>query len=30
MAKKACGNGIMPGFKRLNQKDVENIFKMCL
>lgn len=30
MAKKACGNGIMPGFKSLNQQDVENVFKMCL
>jgi butanol dehydrogenase len=30
MAKKSSGNGIMPGFKPLNQQDVENIFKMCL
>ncbi|AET67455.1 Fe-dependent oxidoreductase, alcohol dehydrogenase [Desulfosporosinus orientis DSM 765] len=29
MAKKSCGNGMMPGYKQLNQQDVENIFKMC-
>ncbi len=30
MAKKACGDGVLPGFKPLNQQDIENIFKMCL
>jgi alcohol dehydrogenase YqhD (iron-dependent ADH family) len=30
MAKKACGGGVIPGFKPLNQQDIENIFKMCL
>ena len=30
MAKKACGGGELPGFKTLNQQDIENIFKMCL
>ncbi|MEI8200423.1 MAG: iron-containing alcohol dehydrogenase [Eubacteriales bacterium] len=30
MAKKACKGGILPGFKPLNQQDIENIFKMCL
>lgn len=30
MAKKACGGGVLPGFKPLNQKDIENIFQMCL
>lgn len=30
MANKACGGGILPGFKPLNQQDIENIFKMCL
>lgn len=30
MAKKACGGGTLPGFKHLNQQDIENIFKMCL
>ncbi len=30
MAKKACGNGILPGFKPLGQKDIEKIFEMCL
>lgn len=29
MAKKACGNGILPGFKPLGQKDIEKIFEMC-
>ena len=29
MAKKACGNGILPGFKPLVQKDIEKIFEMC-
>lgn len=30
MAKKACGGGTLPGFKPLNQQDIENIFKKCL
>jgi alcohol dehydrogenase YqhD (iron-dependent ADH family) len=30
MAKKACGGSTLPGFKALNQQDIENIFKMCL
>lgn len=30
MAKKACGDGILPGFKPLAQKDIEKIFEMCL
>ena len=30
MAKKACGDGILEGFKPLGQKDIEEIFKMCL
>ncbi|SHJ45829.1 iron-containing alcohol dehydrogenase [Parasporobacterium paucivorans] len=30
MARKACGGGILSGFKPLNQQDIENIFKMCL
>ncbi len=30
MAKKACGGSTLPGFKPLDQKDIENIFKMCL
>lgn len=30
MAKKACAGKILPGFKPLNQQDIENIFKMCL
>jgi alcohol dehydrogenase YqhD (iron-dependent ADH family) len=30
MAKKACADGILPGFKPLAQKDIENIFEMCL
>lgn len=30
MAKKACGNGILPGFKPLNQEDMEKIFETCL
>ncbi|WP_027129013.1 iron-containing alcohol dehydrogenase [Fusobacterium perfoetens] len=30
MAKKACNDGILKGFKPLNQKDIENIYKMCL
>ncbi|MCI1780017.1 MAG: iron-containing alcohol dehydrogenase [Bacteroidales bacterium] len=30
MAKKACMGGVLPGFKPLNQQDIENIFNMCL
>lgn len=30
MAKKACMGGVLPGFKPLAQKDIENIFEMCL
>jgi len=30
MARKACMGGVLPGFKPLNQKDIENIFTMCL
>ncbi len=30
MARKACGNGVIPGFKPLSQKDIEAIFEMCL
>lgn len=30
MAQKACINSILPGFKHLNQQDIENIYKMCL
>lgn len=30
MAKKACGGDILPGYKSLNQQDIENILKMCL
>jgi len=30
MARKACGGGILPGFKPLDQGDIEKIFKMCL
>ncbi len=30
MAKKACGGGVLPGFKHLNQDDIEKIFAMCL
>lgn len=29
MARKACGNGVLPGFKPLAQEDVERIFEMC-
>lgn len=29
MARKACGNGVLPGFKPLAQEDIERIFKMC-
>lgn len=30
MAKKACYGSTLPGFKPLNQQDIENIFRMCL
>ena len=30
MAKKACMGGVLPGFKPLDQKDIERIFEMCL
>lgn len=30
MAKKACGDDVLPGFKPLAQKDIEQIFTMCL
>lgn len=30
MAEKACGSGTLPGFKPLNQQDIERIFRMCL
>lgn len=30
MAKKACGNSVIKGFKELNQDDIEKILKMCL
>ena len=30
MAEKACGGDSIKGFKTLNQKDIENIYKMCL
>lgn len=29
MAKKACGDGVLPGFKPLAQQDIETIFEMC-
>lgn len=29
MAKKACGDGVLPGFKPLVQQDIEKIFAMC-
>lgn len=29
MAKKACGDGVLPGFKTLVQQDIEKIFAMC-
>jgi len=29
MAKKACGDGVLPGFKPLAQQDIEKIFAMC-
>ncbi len=30
MAYKACGGKVLKGFKHLTQKDIENIFKMCI
>lgn len=30
MAKKSCADGILPGFKPLDQKAIETIFEMCL
>ena len=30
MARKACGDSVLPGFKALTQKDIEQIFNMCL
>lgn len=30
MARKACGGKVIPGFKPLEQKDIEAIFTMCL
>ena len=30
MARKACGGGVLQGFKPLAQSDIEEIFKMCL
>ena len=30
MAKKACGGGILAGYKPLNQQDIEQILTMCL
>lgn len=30
MARKACGDSVLRGFKPLNQQDIENIFKMCM
>ena len=30
MARKACGGGVLQGFKPLAQSDIEDIFKMCL
>ena len=30
MAQKACYGDVLPGFKHLNQQDIENIYRMCL
>lgn len=30
MAKKACANSVLKGFKPLTQTDIENIFEMCM
>lgn len=30
MAEKACGNGVLKGFKPLNKEDIKTIYEMCL
>ena len=30
MAKKACGGGVLAGYKPLDQQDIEKILTMCL
>ena len=30
MARKACGGGVIPGFKPLAQADIEKIYQMCI
>jgi alcohol dehydrogenase YqhD (iron-dependent ADH family) len=30
MARKACGDGVLNGFKPLRQADIERIFEMCV
>lgn len=30
MAEKACGNGVLKGFKELKKDDIKNIYEMCL
>lgn len=30
MAEKACGNGVLKGFKPLNKEDIKAIYEMCL
>ena len=30
MAEKACGNGVLRGFKELKKEDIKNIYEMCL
>ena len=30
MARKACGGGVVPGFKSLGQQDIRKIYDMCL
>ena len=30
MARKACGDGVLPGFVPLKQNDIEVIFRNCL
>lgn len=30
MARKACADGVLPGFRPLGQRDIETIFEMCL
>lgn len=30
MAEKACGNGILKGYKHLNKEDIKNIYEMCI